>query len=58
MNVNSTNKINNYQRDISDKKNDNNLDDYELLIVRGEDHKTGNENDIEERHNFLEAWAK
>ena len=29
-----------------------------MLIIGGEDHKTGNENDIEDRHTFLEAWAK
>lgn len=31
---------------------------YDLLIVGGEDHKTGNENDIEERHNRLIEWTK
>lgn len=33
-------------------------DDYELLIVGGEDHKTGNENDIEERFTRLLEWTK
>lgn len=31
---------------------------YDLLIVGGEDHKTGNVNDIVERHSRLESWAK
>lgn len=31
---------------------------YELLIIGGEDHKTGNENDLEERHQRLVGWAK
>jgi glycine/D-amino acid oxidase-like deaminating enzyme len=38
------------------KANDDN--DYDLLIIGGEDHKTGNENDVVERHNRLESWAK
>ncbi|HKR74868.1 MAG TPA: FAD-dependent oxidoreductase [Candidatus Nitrosocosmicus sp.] len=33
-------------------------DEYDLLIIGGEDHKTGNENDIEKRHSRLESWAK
>jgi len=41
-----------------DDNNSNNEDDYEILIIGGEDHKTGNENDIEERHEHLESWAK
>ena len=31
---------------------------YELLIVGGEDHKTGYENDMETRHSRLIDWAK
>jgi len=31
---------------------------HELLIVGGEDHKTGQANDREERHARLEAWAR
>jgi glycine/D-amino acid oxidase-like deaminating enzyme/nitrite reductase/ring-hydroxylating ferredoxin subunit len=31
---------------------------YELLIIGGEDHKTGNENDTEGRHDRLVEWAK
>lgn len=31
---------------------------YELLIIGGEDHKTGYENDIEERHTRLIDWTK
>jgi hypothetical protein len=39
-------------------KNYNN-NQYDLLIVGGEDHKTGNaENSIEERHNKLIEWTK
>ncbi len=41
------------------EKNKNNTDKaYELLIIGGEDHKTGDENDMEDRHTFLEGWAK
>lgn len=37
----------------------NNIDSsYDLLIIGGEDHKTGNENDMEERHSRLIDWAK
>jgi nitrite reductase/ring-hydroxylating ferredoxin subunit len=32
--------------------------DYELLIVGGEDHKTGQANDAHERHARLESWAR
>lgn len=31
---------------------------HELLIIGGEDHKTGYENDMEERHSRLIDWAK
>jgi glycine/D-amino acid oxidase-like deaminating enzyme/nitrite reductase/ring-hydroxylating ferredoxin subunit len=31
---------------------------YDLLIVGGEDHKTGQADDIEERYNRLEAWTR
>ncbi len=31
---------------------------YDLLIIGGEDHKTGYENDVEERHTRLIDWAK
>jgi glycine/D-amino acid oxidase-like deaminating enzyme/nitrite reductase/ring-hydroxylating ferredoxin subunit len=33
-------------------------DDYEVLIVGGEDHKTGQADDAEQRHARLEAWAR
>ncbi len=32
--------------------------DYDLLIVGGEDHKSGQADDIEQRHPRLEAWAR
>ena len=32
--------------------------DYDLLIVGGEDHKTGQENDTQQRHARLEMWAR
>jgi glycine/D-amino acid oxidase-like deaminating enzyme/nitrite reductase/ring-hydroxylating ferredoxin subunit len=32
--------------------------DYDLLIVGGEDHKTGQANDGAQRHSQLEVWAK
>ena len=32
--------------------------DHDLLIVGGEDHKSGQADDIEERHPRLEAWAR
>jgi len=53
--------------DVADKEQDSkvkeeDIDDdgreYDLLIIGGEDHKTGNENDIVERHSYLESWAK
>lgn len=31
---------------------------YDLLIVGGEDHKTGQANDTQERHGRLETWAR
>jgi glycine/D-amino acid oxidase-like deaminating enzyme/nitrite reductase/ring-hydroxylating ferredoxin subunit len=31
---------------------------YDLLIIGGEDHKTGQADDIEERYDRLEAWAR
>lgn len=33
-------------------------DDYDLLIVGGEDHKSGQANDTETRHGNLERWAR
>jgi glycine/D-amino acid oxidase-like deaminating enzyme/nitrite reductase/ring-hydroxylating ferredoxin subunit len=33
-------------------------EDHDLLIVGGEDHKTGQANDTTERHSRLEAWAR
>ena len=47
--------------ELKPRVKDNNTDNdknYEILIVGGEDHKTGNEDDIEERHARLESWAK
>ena len=32
--------------------------DHDLLIVGGEDHKTGQADDIDQRHPRLEAWAR
>jgi glycine/D-amino acid oxidase-like deaminating enzyme/nitrite reductase/ring-hydroxylating ferredoxin subunit len=32
--------------------------DYEILIVGGEDHKSGQADDADERHGRLEAWAR
>ena len=32
--------------------------DHDVLIVGGEDHKTGQESDAKERHDRLEAWAR
>lgn len=40
------------QRDESGKE------PYDLLIIGGEDHKTGQAGDTEERHARLEAWAR
>jgi Rieske Fe-S protein len=44
------------------KMNDNNINkNYDLLIVGGEDHQTGNlssSDDIEKRYSQLETWAK
>ncbi|HEX3600214.1 MAG TPA: FAD-dependent oxidoreductase [Lacipirellulaceae bacterium] len=33
-------------------------DEYDLLIVGGEDHKTGQANDTDQRHARLESWAR
>ncbi len=33
-------------------------DDHDLLIIGGEDHKTGQEDDGDERHARLEAWGR
>ena len=49
---------NNNNKELESKVNENNDDDYEILIIGGEDHKTGNEEDIEKRHDRLESWAK
>ena len=32
--------------------------DYDLLIVGGEDHETGNASDMDKRYSTLESWAK
>lgn len=37
---------------------DETSDGYDVLIVGGEDHKTGQANDGEERHRRLERWAR
>jgi glycine/D-amino acid oxidase-like deaminating enzyme/nitrite reductase/ring-hydroxylating ferredoxin subunit len=42
----------------SDSDSTNASSSYELLIIGGEDHKTGYENDMEERHSRLIDWAK
>ncbi len=42
----------------NDSKTNNIDSSYELLIIGGEDHKTGCENDMEERHSRLIDWAK
>ena len=50
--------------DNCDKSNNSELktinadSSYELLIIGGEDHKTGYENDMEERHSRIIDWAK
>ena len=36
----------------------NAADHYDLLIVGGEDHKSGQADDTDERHSRLEAWAR
>jgi glycine/D-amino acid oxidase-like deaminating enzyme len=45
-----------------DDDNDSKNKDYELLIVGGEDHQTGNippdNNDIESRYSRLESWTR
>jgi len=33
-------------------------DHYDVLMVGGEDHKSGQENDGDQRHSLLEAWAR
>jgi len=43
---------------IINSRIDNKDSSYELLIIGGEDHKTGYENDIEARHTRLIDWAK
>ena len=42
----------------SDSGNSNGDNSHDLLIIGGEDHKTGYENDLEERHSRLINWAK
>ena len=37
---------------------DNAVSDWDLLIVGGEDHKTGQADDTQERHARLESWAR
>jgi glycine/D-amino acid oxidase-like deaminating enzyme/nitrite reductase/ring-hydroxylating ferredoxin subunit len=37
---------------------ENGQHDYDLLIVGGEDHKTGQAEDMQERHARLETWAR
>jgi glycine/D-amino acid oxidase-like deaminating enzyme/nitrite reductase/ring-hydroxylating ferredoxin subunit len=34
------------------------VEDYDVLIVGGEDHKTGQADDMDERHRRLEEWAR
>ena len=44
-----------------DNDDDNDDKDYDLLIIGGEDHQTGNfssDDDIEKRYSRLESWAK
>ena len=43
---------------ITDSKTSNVTSSHDLLIIGGEDHKTGYENDMEERHSRLIDWAK
>lgn len=54
--------VNDFAYKEHDSKVKEDIDDdgreYDLLIIGGEDHKTGNENDIVERHSYLESWAK
>jgi glycine/D-amino acid oxidase-like deaminating enzyme/nitrite reductase/ring-hydroxylating ferredoxin subunit len=46
------------QRMNSGGTNENAQRDYDLLIVGGEDHKTGQAEDMQERHARLETWAR
>jgi Rieske Fe-S protein len=43
---------------IQDLSDDPNHPDHDLLIVGGEDHKTGQASDHAERHRALESWAR
>lgn len=43
---------------IQDLTDDTDYPDHDLLIVGGEDHKTGQADDHEERYKRLEAWAR
>lgn len=63
----TTTSINNKNRSNGNKNEENKEEDdvnrinsnhYDILVVGGEDHKTGTENDIEERHNRLIEWTK
>ncbi|HEX7256981.1 MAG TPA: FAD-dependent oxidoreductase [Nitrososphaeraceae archaeon] len=48
-----------YDDKTKESENDKNKNQYDILIVGGEDHKTGNtRNDIEERHDRLIEWTK
>jgi glycine/D-amino acid oxidase-like deaminating enzyme/nitrite reductase/ring-hydroxylating ferredoxin subunit len=53
-----------YNADNDNESNTNDLESdkadnsHDLLIIGGEDHKTGYENDMEERHSRLINWAK
>jgi len=48
-----------YDDKTKESDNDKNNNQYDILIVGGEDHKTGNtQNDMEERHDRLIEWTK
>ena len=43
---------------IQPMKNEDTHEEYDLLIVGGEDHKTGQADDTDRRHARLESWAR
>jgi glycine/D-amino acid oxidase-like deaminating enzyme/nitrite reductase/ring-hydroxylating ferredoxin subunit len=48
-----------YDDKTKESENDKNNNQYDILIVGGEDHKTGNtQNNMEERHDRLIEWTK
>ena len=47
-----------YDDKAKESENDKNNNQYDILIVGGEDHKTGNKTDMEGKHNRLIEWTK